>query len=739
MAKGTTVRMWRRSTFVLFMLIAVGFGTIVLRLLNLQIFQGKALRQMALDQQLKDTVISAQRGTIYDRNMKPVAQSATVFTVVLEPAYIKTDEKKKLIASGLSEILQLEEDEIIKKASKKSYYVIVKRKIESDVKEKIVNFQKEKKIKGGIRLIEDYKRYYPYGRFASNVIGFTGFDNQGLSGIENFYDKDLMGEFGRIVTARNAVGTDMPFEYEQMIPAKSGHNLVLTIDESIQHSMEKYLEEGRINNRVKNGAVAILMDAEEGDILGLASGGFDLNSPFEIVDLQAKTEIESTKEEDRSKLKGDFLQKQWRNKAVSDTYMPGSTFKIITASMALEEGVVSENSSFNCTGSVIPFEGARRIHCHNRRGHGVQDFQGIISHSCNPGFISLGHALGAENFYKYYKLFGFTQKTGIDLPGEAKGVFFNKDGSMAPMDLTVASFGQNFTITPMQLVTAVGAAVTGKLVEPHVVKHITDENGNILKTKGKSIKRHVVSENTSKNICELLKNNVATGSGRNGSVPGYNIGGKTGTSEKVGNSGPGGKDYIASFCSFFPTDFPKYVLFIMYDTPKGDYYYGGLIAAPVAAKIMSEILPYLGINKRYTEEELEKLDTSTPSLIGLPIEKAKSELIQNQLKFSIKGDGETVVSQIPDAGSGIPKDGTVVIYTNKENSSKKIKVPNFVGLSALNANKLAFSFELNMRVSGVPTQSNEEVVASNQSISPGEFVDPGTVICVEFIQKDDID
>jgi stage V sporulation protein D (sporulation-specific penicillin-binding protein) len=722
------------------MLVAVGFGIIVVRLLQLQIIDGKMLQQMALDQQLKDTLITAQRGTIYDRNMKPLAQSATVWTVVLEPAYMGNSPKKELVCSELSQILGVSKDEVLEKASKKSYYTIVKRKIESDAKDKIVEFLSKNQLGNGVRLIEDQKRYYPYGCLASRVLGFTGTDDQGLSGIENYYNKELTGESGRLITARNAVGTNMPFEYEQKVDAKNGNNLVLSIDEAIQRSVEKHLEEGRINNKVLNGAVAIVMDVNNGEILGMSvKNDFNLNTPFEIVDEETKKLIETLPQNQRSKARGEALEKQWRNKAVNDAYMPGSTFKILTTSMALEENIVDDKSKFHCSGGIVPFAGARTVHCHKRTGHGSQNLTEAICHSCNMAFVGLGQSLGAEKFYKYYKAFGLTKKTRIDLPGEAEGLFFSKNGSMGAMDLVVASFGQNFTVTPIQMITAVAAATNGgKLVQPHIVKQILNEEGNVVKTAYENMGRQVISTNTSKKVRELLRMNVATGSGKNGSVPGFRIGGKTGTSEKIGDSTPGRKDYIASFCAVSPAESPRVAIIVIYDNPRGISYYGGIVAAPVGAKIMNDILPIVGIDKIYTEEEMKNLDRTTPFLVGSSLENAKASLIQKDLKAIIKGDGTSVVSQIPDIGAKIPKGGTVVLYTDDQSAKRKVKVPNFKGLSVASANKLAFSSELNMSVLGA-TQSESEMISSVQSIREGEMVSPGTVITVEFVLKDTAD
>ncbi|MDR0739245.1 MAG: PASTA domain-containing protein [Oscillospiraceae bacterium] len=753
MAKGTTIRMWRRSLLVLIILVAALVGVGGTKLVLLQLVQGKNLQQMAIEQQRKDIVVSAKRGSIYDRNMKPLAQSATVWTVVLEPVYIDSEEKSQLIASELSKILELDYEEVFKKTKENSSSVILKKKIENDVKDKILNFQKEKHIRNGIRVVEDHKRYYPYGCLASVVLGFTGTDNQGLWGLESYYDRELSGQDGRLVTARNASGTDMPFEHEQMISPKNGYSLVTSIDETVQHAMEKYLEEGRINSKSVNGATAIMMDVNNGEILGMAvKKDYDPNKPFELEDQDFLKALEALPENEKTKAKHAMLNYQWRNKAVTDSYCPGSTFKILTASMALEEGVVDENSKFHCTGGLIPFPGVKKIRCHKRTGHGSQTFPEAICHSCNPAFMKIGQDLGIERFCKYFRNFGLREKTGIDLPGETNGIFFQ---NMRPIDLIVSSFGQNFTITPIQMIVAVASCVNGgKLVQPHVVKQILDEGGNIIKTTDKLIKRQVISADTSRKMCELLQKNVAEGSGKNGNVPGFRIGGKTGTSEKKpDNKGPsvlekynirnfsGGKDYVASFVAFAPSEGKesKYVLLVLYDTPRGNSYYGSQVAAPIAGKIFYDALMHLGVRKKYNEKELINLEKNVPFLVGSTVDKAKADIYKNELQAIIKGNGDYVVSQIPEAGEKIPKNAKVVIYTDEMSTQRKVKVPKFSGLSLADANKLAFNSDLNMNILGVTDSSNGEIVSSNQSIPVGEMVSAGTIITVRFVQKDTVE
>lgn len=617
MGKGYTIKMWRRCFYMLLAMIILGFGTIIFRLVKLQIVDGAELHRKAIAQQLKDTTLSAKRGTIYDRNLKPLAESATVWTVVLEPAYLKEENLKNLVVDGLSRILGISKDELYEKTQENSYYTVVARKIESDKKDEILKFKKEHKIDNGIRLIEDYKRYYPYGSFASFVIGVTGADSQGLFGLEKYYDDELTGDAGRLVTAKNAYGTDMPFDYEQRIDARNGYNLILSIDEVVQHFMEKALEEGIVQNKVLNRAAAIMIDVKTGDILGLAvKEDFDLNSPFEIVNPKAKDEIAKLPEDQKSKAKNEALEHQWRNKAICDTYFPGSVFKMITLAMGFEENLVNEQTQYNCTQSIIPGPGIKPIHCWKHGGHGLQNYEQAMCNSCNPAFISLGMQIGKERFKKYYDAFGFNKKTEIDLPGESNSVFFPE---WTDTDLAVASMGQNFGITPIQMITAAAAIANGgNVIKPHIVKKILDDNGNIIKSNDVTVLRQAISSDTSKRVSRILNINANIGTGESGYVPGFRVCGKTGTTEKIGVKPISGrdKDYIASYCGFAPLEDPQYALLVFFDTPSGEAYGGAQVAGPVFQKIMASALPYLGVERRYTEKEMEDMAKKASSNTG---------------------------------------------------------------------------------------------------------------------------
>ena len=742
MAKGTTVKMWRRTLIVLIVMVALGFGLIVVSLIRLQLVDGAELQKAAVDQQLRDTTISAQRGTIYDRNMKPLAQSATVWKVVLAPAYIDKDDEtlRRKLSTGLADILGLDAEDIYKRTEGTSYYDVLKTKVETDVKDRLVQFIEENDLGNTIQLQEDYKRYYPFGSFASTILGFTGTDGQGLAGLEAYYDEYLSGTAGRLVTAKNAVGTDMPFQYEQKVEAQDGYNLVLTIDEVVQHYLEQALEEGVENNKVENRATGIVMNVKTGEIVAMAvKGDYDPNNPFVIADEEERARIAELPEEEQQEATSAALQAQWRNKAVSDTYYPGSVFKMVTLSMALEENVATEETTFTCTGSYVPVQGERAINCHNTSGHGTQTLVQGTMNSCNPFFIYLGQLLGTETFFDYFEAFGFTQKTGIDLPGEAstKGLYHDRDMSL--MDLAVESFGQNFSITPIQMITACAAIANGGyLVQPHVVSQIVDNDGNIIKTADTTVKRQVISEETSKRVSKILQENATSGTAKNGYVAGYRIAGKTGTSEKVGADGKVGSDnkYIASYCGFAPADDPQYAVLVFFDEPTGDSYYGSAVAGPVFAKIMEEILPYLNVETKYTEDEAGSVGVSAPNVIGKTVSEATNELTNSGLKILVKGSGDTVISQTPDPGSSVPSGGTVVVYTDEASMNQTVTVPNFTNRSLSDVNYLAAQAGLNIKVTGAYNSS--AATARTQDYAAGEQIKPGTVITVNFVEEDTV-
>ena len=732
--KGPAQRLRQRTAILILLILVLGFGAAGLRLTYLTTVQSSELQESAVDLQLADTTVSAKRGTIYDANGNVLAESASVWQVVMSPVNFKNDKQRQAAAKGLSEIFDLEYNDVLDDTKQQSHYVVVKRRIESDEREKVLELidtlKKDYSCSGVIQLLDDYKRYYPKNSLASSVIGFTGSDDQGLEGIEYEYDSYLSGTPGRIITAQNARGTDMPFRYEQNVESEDGNNVYLTIDETIQSICEKYMQKGVEDNNVLNKGVCIAMDVNTGAILAMVTtDGYDLNNPYEL-SAKDKKKIKSTPKKKQAEAESAALSNMWRNKAVADTYMPGSVFKMCVASAALEENLVNEKTSFTCTGS-ISVEG-ETIHCSNISGHGTQNFVEVISNSCNPAFIQIGQMLGAGKFRQYYQGFGFSDKTGIDLPGEAEDSFW-KEGKMGGVDLAVASFGQNFTITPIQMITACAAVSNGGyVVQPHVVSKITDSKGNVIKTVDKKVKRQVISDDTSKKMNEYLEYNTERQGAAAGYISGYKVAGKTGTTEKRGVTkfeSSFSEDYISSFCGYAPADDPQIAMLVFFDTPDGDAYYGSQVSSPVFINIMSEVLPYLDVKTSYTDEELGYVDASAGDYTGVSIDEAKTAVEADGFTATVKGNGSTVISQIPTVSSGLQKGGSIVLYTDSNSQSETVSVPSLIGLSPDEVNNVASAYGLNVSFSGATTSSG---TSSSQNIEAGTSVSPGTVITVSF-------
>lgn len=732
--KGPAQRLRQRTAILILLILVLGFGAAVLRLTYLTTVQSSELQESAVDLQLADTTVSAKRGTIYDANGNVLAESASVWQVVMSPVNFKNDKQRQAAAKGLSEIFDLEYNDVLDDTKQQSHYVVVKRRIESDEREKVLQLidtlKKDYSCSGVIQLLDDYKRYYPKNSLASSVIGFTGSDDQGLEGIEYEYDSYLSGTPGRIITAQNARGTDMPFRYEQNVESEDGNNVYLTIDETIQSICEKYMQKGVEDNNVLNKGVCIAMDVNTGAILAMVTtDGYDLNNPYEL-SAKDKKKIKSTPKKKQAEAESAALSNMWRNKAVADTYMPGSVFKMCVASAALEENLVNEKTSFTCTGSIL-VEG-ETIHCSNISGHGTQNFVEAISNSCNPAFIQIGQMLGAGKFRQYYQGFGFSDKTGIDLPGEAEDSFW-KEGKMGGVDLAVASFGQNFTITPIQMITACAAVSNGGyVVQPHVVSKITDSKGNVIKTVDKKVKRQVISDDTSKKMNEYLEYNTERQGAAAGYISGYKVAGKTGTTEKRGVTkveSSFSEDYISSFCGYAPADDPQIAMLVFFDTPDGDAYYGSQVSSPVFINIMSEVLPYLDVKTSYTDEELGYVDASAGDYTGVSVDEAKTAVEADGFTATVKGNGSTVISQIPTVSSGLQKGGSIVLYTDSDSQSETVSVPSLIGLSPDEVNDVASAYGLNVSFSGATTSSG---TSSSQNVEAGTSVSPGTVITVSF-------
>ena len=716
-------------------------------LVNIMIINGEKYQNDASEQQLYDSLVTAPRGDIYDRNMQTLATSSPAWTVYITPNGIRSIKKagdaekvKKKIAEGLSEILEMDYDTVYDYTGKKSYYVIVKKKIEKTAADKVRQFildNKDLELSQYIGLDSTTKRYYPNGNLASVVLGFVGSDDQGLSGLESYYDNELTGTAGRVVAAKNAAGTNMPFSYEKVENAVKGGSLVLTLDNYVQYTADKYLEAAIEENQIAERGAAVVMNVNTGAILAMSvKGDFDPNAPFTLSAADQKKVDETEGDEEKKKVQSELLNRQWRNKAVSDTYEPGSVFKAVTAAIALEENLVNKNSSFFCNGHATV--AGQSYHCHKTTGHGSQNLMQAIANSCNPAFITIGQLVGVNTFSKYFKAFGFTEKTGIDLPGEASSTY-HKEEKMGPVELASSSFGQTFNVTPMQLICAISATVNGgHLVQPHMVEKILDENNKVKKTVASSTKRQVISESTSATMRELL-NFVSENGAKNSLVAGYNIGAKTGTSQKVSKILQTGDKrlYIGSCATVAPIEKPEIAVFVMLDEPKGEKYYGGAISAPVNSKIMADILPYLGFEPSYTEEQLQKLAITVPDTVGSAIADAKGKITNQKLEYKVVGNGEKVVRQLPAAGSKVISGGVVILYTEDGAEVTKATVPNFKGLSATDVNAAAARAGVNVEFSG--NTSTGGLKAYKQSVEAGKEVDAGTVITVYFSDDNVVD
>ena len=744
--KGTSAQLWNRSIVVMILIIAVGFGVVAARLLYLQTFMAEELQKRAVEQQLVNTELTAKRGSIYDCNGNVLAQSVTVWDIVMEPANIK-DEYGMIVAEGLHEILGTDVQKVYEQTKENHYYAVVKRKVDTDVKDKVMNFnsflRKEYNIANALKAVENYRRFYTHDNFLADVLGFVGADSQGLAGLEYQYDDYLIGKKGRLMVATNAAGGQMPYEYEQKIDAIDGYNLTLSVDEYIQSVMEKYVRETIAEFRVANRGCAIMMNVKTGAILGFAcEGSFNPNDPFEIADEKVAKEIAKLPKDKQDEAEAKARNAQWRNKGVSDTYIPGSVFKMCTASAVLSEGLIKKDTRFECSGSYVPFEGSGAISCWSSAGHGEQTLEKALCNSCNPAFMQMGNMLGRQKFYEYYVAFGFSEPTGIDLPGESDDYFFHNDGicGMDLSDLAVASFGQNFKIPPIQMLSACAAIANGgKLMTPYVVQSISDANGNVVRTTEPKERHQAISKDVAAQVCKMLENNVLSGGGTNGYIPGYRIAAKTGTSQKkVDDEGNLTDDYIGSFCGFAPADDPEIALICYFDTPDPDInYYGSAVAGPCFRSIMSEVLPYLGVEKVYSKAELGNLDTTTGAYVGATVEDARSLITGNKLKCVVMGKGKTVLAQNPDAYTTIPQDGTVVLYTEETTNIRKVVVPDFSNLSLTEVNQLAAEHLLNISIKG-SLSSEGRSYAKLQDIAPLTEVDPYSVITVTFNQDNNI-
>ena len=727
-------RIIQTRSFVLMILMGVVmFVLLFFRLFDLQITRHEELQSKAVNQQTRRTVVTASRGTIYDTAGNILAISSSAETIILSPLEINnalndTENPvtwtKDSLAAGLAEILGKDAASIRKRMDNvKSQYELIQLRADEEVAAKVRAYVEENKI-SGVHLVADTKRYYPYGSLAAQVIGFVGDDNTGLYGLEAYYEEELEGQSGLVISAKDQAENDMLYTYEQYFAAKNGSDLTLTLDTTIQYYLEKGLEAMTDKFSAANGASGIVMNAKTGGIMAMASyPNYDLNDFLTVSDQTLQERIgrgENTLAE--------MQLLQWRNKALNDTYEPGSTFKILTLSAALEEGVVDKTTTVNCGGSVNI--SGYTIHCSNKNGHGLQTLVQSVGNSCNPAFINYGLRIGNEKFYEYMRSFGLMNTTGIDLGGEAVGVFA-ADSSFTQLDLACYAFGQNFTVTPLTLIAAQAACVNGGYLHtPYLVERITDSDGNVTYRHDSTPVRQVISEQTSATVRECLEYVVASGTGKNGQVAGYRIGGKTGTADK-GQTG----DVVVSFLCFAPADDPQVIMLITMDTPSratGTYVSGGNMVAPTASTVMAEILPYLGIEPSYSAEELLGMDTTVPNVIGSTVEQAKEKLKERALSYKIVGDGDTITDQTPAGGAIIPGKSTVILYASAAKPTGKCVVPHLLGKTPSEANTAATAAGLLIRFSGTTGSESSAIRVLSQSIDEGTEVDAGTVITVQL-------
>ena len=705
------------------------FLILVIKLFSLQILRHDELEAKALDQQTRSTEVAATRGTIYDCNGNIMAISATAETVFLSPlemdrALSDKDNPvawtKDSVAQKLSEILEINKEGILKKMERTdSQYEVLKLRVEEDVADQIRTFINDEGVVG-VYMVTDAKRYYPYATLASQIIGFVGTDNYGLYGLEARYNDVLDGETGLVVSTKDPTGSDMLYGYEQYYKAQNGSDIVLTLDATVQYYVEKALSE-MVTSTEAQGATGIVMDVETGAVLAMASSPtYDLNDPSAVYESRLASLVK-----DGQLDLADAQLRQWRNRAINDTYEPGSTFKVLTLAAALEEGVIDENTTFDCTGSIHVLDAT--IHCSNRAGHGHQTLEQTAGNSCNPAFITYGLRLGTEKFYRYMKDFGLVNGSGIDLEGEALGIFAPQE-TASELDLACYAFGQNFNTTPVALISAQAACINGGYLHtPYVVERVVDSEGNVLSSHDSTPVRQVVSEETSALVRQCLEYVVSSGTGRNGQVHGYRIGGKTGTADK-GNTG----EVVLSFMCFAPADDPKYIMLLTLDSPTGEGRGGGGTVAPYASRIMGEILPYLGVEPSYSAEELLGSDTTVNYVIGMTVADAEEKLKSKGFSVKIVGDGDTVTDQTPEGGTVIPGKSRVILYAGSEKPDTLCTVPSLVGLSPSEANMAVSSAGLLLRFTGTTDSGSGSVRVINQSEAAGAQVEAGTVISVQL-------
>lgn len=747
----------------------VVFIPLIVTLYNLMIRDHDYYEAQAIDNQTRYTSLSASRGQIFDRNMNVLASSKTVETVFIDPNEIAQEmtkpENSNLldhIARGLSEILDVSTDFVYKQAEDKAFrYKVIRRKIPEELADEVRSFVSENEIKG-VYLETDAQRYYPYSSLAAQVMGFVSTDNVGSEGLEAYYDSYLQGTAGKVVTTKGNYGSEMLYTYEKYYDASDGDSLVTTIDQTVQHYLEKNLETAIEKYDIINGAFGIVMDVNSGQILAMANlGSYDPNNYQEIYDQALAGQLEAQyqdallldKDSDayqeamsayNQAVAAERL-RQWRNRCVSDGYEPGSTFKLVTLAAALDCGAVTENSTFYCGGHETFNDREQEVSCWKAAGHGMQTTMEALGHSCNIAFGHIGVNMTRKTFVEYFKAFGFLEKTGVDLPGEASGLFWAED-KFSVANLISASFGQTFRVTPMEQVRAVAAIVNGGyLLKPYVVSQVLDSDGNVVKSNERTVLRQVISEETSATMCKMMEYVVTDGTAGSAKTPGYRVGGKTGTSEKIDTYDENGKpveDKIVSFIGVAPIDAPKYVVLVALDTPNyvagtsytphNQYISGGLMAAPTVRDVFLDILPYLGVEPDYSSDDIRGVNITLPDVIGMTEDEAAALLSGKSITYRTVGQGSTVSDQLPSPGAEVPGNSEIILYFgNAVKTTEQVEVPDFVGYGIADVDYLATNAGLYIQAKGTDHR-DEYVTVAYQDIEPGTMVDRGTTITVEF-------
>lgn len=710
-------------------MVLVGFSVLIVKLLKIQIIDSEDYQRQAASQQLKAIEISAKRGTIYDSNQNVLAMSSTAWTVCVSPVEIANDTQRDLIVSGLSEILGVSKDFVREKCTGNTYYKVIKSRVNKNIAEEITLFASNNGIKA-INLQEDVSRKYPYENFAASVLGFVNSTGSGAYGLEAYYNDVLSGTSGKVVSAKNAWGSDMPLGYDELYSSEDGNSIVTTLDDGIQYFVEKNLELAVKEHDVQNRAACIVMDVNSAKILAMASkGDFDPNDYLVVTDTVNEA-INALPEDQQAEARQEAQFVQWSNKAISEPYEPGSVFKIITLSAALDSNCITLGDTFDCPGYIEV--GDRKIACWKTYGHGHQTLADAIKNSCNPAFITIGLRMGKNIFNNYFEAFGLTEKTGIDLPGEATSIYHNFK-SMMEIDLASSSFGQTFKVTPIQLITAVSAAVNGgKLYRPYIVEEVVSSDGTVVMKQEPIFVRQVIASSTSDVVCQLLETVVSDGSGSKAKVPGYRIGGKTGTSEKLDKQGENGvEEYVSSFLAVAPIDNPQIAVLLLLDEAQMENPYGSVVAAPVVGAMLADILPYMGIEPSYTEDELSAMTGKVKDVTENIVHDAMSVLRLQGYSVSVVGDGINVISQMPEGGSILSAGGTVTLYTEEEAIPTEIEIPDVSGKSVTEVNNMIVGAGLKLKLIGV-SESLSNQVAYSQNPAAGTMVYPGTVVEVSF-------